>query len=163
MAGEANGTNKGGDGQDVRKRLEQLQADFLKEMDFPEEYLTPAYQHGVALYENGRYEEAGQVFGFLAACHSTNPRLWKALGAAHKMCGRHAEAITAFSLAVKTGSEDPWVPVHAAECLMHMQRYPEAVAALKHAALAAETSEEAPAVRRRLNALIEGVERSLAA
>jgi len=162
MAGAANGTGNGADG-DVRARLQKLQAAFLETLDFPQEYLTPAYRHGVTLYEHGRYDEAAQVFRFLAACDCSNPRIWKALGAAHKMSGRFDEAVAAFGIAVNTGSLDPWVPVHAAECLMHLERSPEAIAAMKQAALVADVSEDGLEVHRRLGALIEGVERSLAA
>ena len=160
MAGQTNGTN----GAAGREQLRQANAAIRDALDFPEEYLAPAYRHGVALYEHHRYAEAGEVFQFLAACDCTNPALWKALGASRKMLGRHEEAVAAFGMAVASGSTDPWVPVHAAECLMHLHRYPEAVAALRHAAGAAKLSpEEAPDLGRRLGALLQGVERSLAA
>ena len=93
----------------------------------------------------------------------TNPTFWKALGSARKMAGRHAEAVAAFGVAVKAGAADPWIPVHAAECLMHLRRYPEALAALRHATAASRLADaEAPALRQRIGALVEGVERSLA-
>jgi len=148
----------------VQEQLQGATAAFRESLDFPEDYIAPAYKHGVALYDHGRYEEAEQVFLFLAACDCTNSALWKALGSARKMAGRFEEAVAAFALADKLGATDPWLLVHAAECLMHLQRYAEATAALRHAHLVSDvTGERAPAFRRRLEALVEGVERALAA
>jgi type III secretion system low calcium response chaperone LcrH/SycD len=148
----------------ARKQLRSASEQIRDALEFPEEYMAPAYQHGVALYDHGRYDEAGEVFGFLAACDCTNPVLWKALGSARKMAGRYAEAVDAFGLAVKAGASDPWIPSHAAECLMHLQQYPEALAAIQHAALVAEIAgEDSIVLRRRLRALIEGVERAVPA
>jgi type III secretion system low calcium response chaperone LcrH/SycD len=141
-----------------------MNAVLRESLDFPEEYMEPAYRHGVALYEHGRFAEAEQVFLFLAACDCTNPTLWKALGSAHKMTGKHDEAVAAFGMAVSAGANDPWIPVHAAECLMHMQRFREALAALRHATLSSSVAgPEAPALRRRVGALLQGVENAVAA
>src|SRR4051812_870486 len=93
----------------AREQLDQT-ADAVREsLDFPAEYMEPAYRHGVTLYQHGQYDEAAKVFALLAACESGNPVLWKALGSVHKMTGKHEEAVAAFGLAVATGTTDPWV------------------------------------------------------
>ena len=132
-----------------------LAADAVREsLDFPAEYMEPAYRHGVMLYEHGQYEEAGKVFGLLAACETGNPVLWKALGSVHKVTGKHDEAVAAFGLAVSTGGTDPWIPVHAAECLLHLRRFKEATAALEHAELVADDAgSEAAGLKNRIGAL----------
>jgi type III secretion system low calcium response chaperone LcrH/SycD len=145
-----------------RAQLREAGSELRAAMGFPEELLGPAYRHGVSLYEHGRYAEAEKVFLVLVACDVTNHRVWKSLASARKMAGRHADAVAAYEMASKTGSPDPWVPVHAAECLLHLKRHGRAVAALRHAfALSEFAPTEAPALRQRIAALLAGLERTL--
>jgi len=148
----------------AREQLNQAAAAVRESLDFPAEYMEPAYRHAVLLYNHGRYDEAAKVFALLAACDTGNPVLWKALGSVHKMTGNHDEAAAAYRLAVATGINDPWVPVHAAECLLHLRNFDDARSALKDAELAAAgAGSDAVILKNRIGALMKSVDANASA
>ncbi len=117
------------------------------------------YQLGHGFYEQGRYSEAFQTFSLLVIYDHLEARYVMGLAGAAQMLGRHTDALQHYATAAMIRLDDPLPMFHAAECLIALQRLPEAIDSLE---LAAElANEKHPVVAARANALLAVVKERL--
>lgn len=114
------------------------------------------YQLGYGFYAQGRYSEAFRAFSMLVMYDHLEPRYMMGLAGAMQMLGRHTDALQQYMTAGLIMLDDPTPMFHAAECLISLQRLPEAVESLKLAADLA--GENHPAVKARAEALLQIVQ-----
>lgn len=81
-------------------------------------------------YENGRYQEALPLFRFLTVHHPLIRKHWMGLGATYQMMKNPTEALSCYEIAAIQESNDPFVHLHAADCLFALDKIPEALVAL---------------------------------
>ncbi len=94
-----------------------------------EEIYALAYR----LYENGKYDEAGQLFRLLTFADLTASKHWMGLGAAYQMLKEYEEAAAAYAAAALTDANNPYAPLHGAECLLELGKWEGALDALLNA------------------------------
>lgn len=95
-------------------------------------YAPDPAQHLVSLYlQSDRLNEAEAALARALRCCPTNPTAHFLLSRVHRRRGRLDEAVAAALKAMALGLDRPYVRLHAAEVLMHMQRGEEAVEILR--------------------------------
>ena len=71
---------------------------------------------GERFLEEGRNEDAVDLFLFLTAMAPQNGSLWSLLGSAEQECGRFEAALQGYSLAIVSDEEDPLPHIFSAQC-----------------------------------------------
>ncbi|WP_081494943.1 SycD/LcrH family type III secretion system chaperone [Bradyrhizobium liaoningense] len=94
------------------------------------EELEALYALGYRHYCCGKYERALSFFRFLCLHRHTDARSWLSLAAASQMLEDTEGAVQAYRLAALLNSEDPQIPLRAAECLVKLGRPAAAIVAL---------------------------------
>ncbi|MFD4840238.1 SycD/LcrH family type III secretion system chaperone [Achromobacter sp. NPDC058515] len=110
------------------------------------------YQLGHGLYEQGRYSDAFKAFSMLVIYDHLEPRYLMALGGASQMLDRYSDALVQYGAAAMISLDDPLPMFHSAECLVAMERLPEAAESLE-LALSLCVAEAHEPVRARAQAL----------
>ncbi|MFD0669009.1 SycD/LcrH family type III secretion system chaperone [Ramlibacter sp. MAHUQ-53] len=87
-----------------------------------------AVAHG--LYEQGRYQDAVHVFGYLALNDHMEPRFAIGLGASLQMAGRLEDALKVYTVAIVLDPADPAPTFHLSECLLSLGRVDDALESL---------------------------------
>lgn len=100
------------------------------------------YQTGFVFYEQKRYTDAAKIFAFLVTLDHMNPKYLSALGGATYMLGLYEDALKHYAAATLIGIRDPLPCFHAAECLVALNRVPEAIKTLELAREMAGQKEE---------------------
>jgi type III secretion system low calcium response chaperone LcrH/SycD len=95
-----------------------------------DEELEALYALGYRYYCCGKYEHALSFFRFLCLHRHTDARSWLSLAAASQMLEDTEGAVQAYRLAALLNSEDPQIPLRAAECLVKLGRRAAATVAL---------------------------------
>ncbi|MFH0302307.1 SycD/LcrH family type III secretion system chaperone [Bradyrhizobium sp. 31Argb] len=95
-----------------------------------DEELEALYALGYRYYCCGKYEHALSFFRFLCLHRHTDARSWLSLAAASQMLEDAEGAVQAYRLAALLTSEDPQMPLRAAECFVKLGRPAAAIVAL---------------------------------
>ncbi|QOZ36253.1 SycD/LcrH family type III secretion system chaperone [Bradyrhizobium sp. CCBAU 53421] len=95
-----------------------------------DEEIEALYTLGYRYYCCGKYEHALSFFRFLCLHRHTDARSWLSLAAASQMLEDTEGAVQAYKLAALLNSEDPQIPLRAAECLVKLGRPAAAIVAL---------------------------------
>ncbi|WP_420969609.1 SycD/LcrH family type III secretion system chaperone [Bradyrhizobium sp. B120] len=95
-----------------------------------DEELEALYVLGYRYYCCGKYEHALSFFRFLCLHRHTDARSWLSLAAASQMLEDTEGAVQAYRLAALLNSEDPQIPLRAAECFVKLGRPAAAMVAL---------------------------------
>jgi type III secretion system low calcium response chaperone LcrH/SycD len=82
--------------------------------------LEAVYAVGHGLYAAGKYDDALDFFRVLCLCRQTESRYWFGFGAASQVLGDHANAVQAYGMAALFDSENPQIPLRAAECFIKL-------------------------------------------
>ena len=88
------------------------------------------YQMAYGLYEQGRYSDALKLFSSLVMQDHHEPRYLFALGSTCQVLGRHTDALQHYMAAAVENADDPLPIFHAAECLIAMHHFSEAIDSL---------------------------------
>ncbi|WFU14900.1 SycD/LcrH family type III secretion system chaperone [Bradyrhizobium sp. CB3481] len=91
--------------------------------------LEALYVFGHRYYRCGKYEHALSFFRFLCLHRHTDARFWLGLAGASQVLGRAEVAVRAYSLAGVLNSQDPQIPLRAAECFLKLKRPTAAIGA----------------------------------
>ncbi|MFL9950529.1 SycD/LcrH family type III secretion system chaperone [Paraburkholderia agricolaris] len=81
-----------------------------------------AYSVGHQMYEQGSYEDALQIFGFLMTLDYLDRRFALAFGACLQMLGRYEAALKYYVLCVTLDPNDYTPALHMAECFLQLGR-----------------------------------------
>ncbi|WP_198031295.1 SycD/LcrH family type III secretion system chaperone [Bradyrhizobium sp. th.b2] len=95
-----------------------------------DEELEALYALGYRYYCCGKYERALSFFRFLCLHRHTDARYWLSLAATSQVLEDTEGAVQAYGLAALLNSEDPQIPLRAAECLVKLGRPAAAIVAL---------------------------------
>ena len=93
--------------------------------------LEAVYALGHGFYASGQFSDALDFFRFLCIHRHTDARFWFGYGAASQMLGQTENAVHAYGLTALLDSEDPQVPLRAAECFVKLDQGPAARNALE--------------------------------
>jgi type III secretion system low calcium response chaperone LcrH/SycD len=100
-------------------------------MDFSKEKLEAVYATGYQFFNQGKYEKAMKLFGFLLIHEQSDRRFFIAFGTCLQMLSAPEEAIKYLGIASVWEPSDPLPSVQIAECLLSLNRSSEAYDLLK--------------------------------
>jgi tetratricopeptide (TPR) repeat protein len=115
------------------------------------------YDFGFRNYQMGQFAAAEYWWGYTSLFDSERDRNWVSLGMAYQRQQKYQEAVNAFSLAVHHGGENPWAPLHAAECHLQLQNVDKAANALDCAEEWIGNGNEQELLRKRIAMLRRGI------
>jgi type III secretion system low calcium response chaperone LcrH/SycD len=98
---------------------------------FSKEKLEAVYTTGYQFFNQGKYEKAMKLFGFLLIHEQSDRRFYIAFGTCLQILNAPEEAIKYLSIASVWEPSDPVPAVQIAECLISMKRSSEAYDLLK--------------------------------
>ena len=101
--------------------------------------LEALYTLGSKKYESGEYKAAQDIFMMLCRLDPFAGRNFRALGSALQMEKKYDRALKAYAAAVSLDMDDATASLHAGECLMLLNKMPEARAALEGCLIQAES------------------------
>lgn len=128
-------------------------------LDITEDEREAMYQLGHGFYQQGRYSDAFKAFSLLVIWDHLEPRYLVALGGACQMLGRYTDALQHFMTATLSRLDDPVPPYHCAECLIALERLPEALESLSLSLTLAGDGH--PVVKARADALMASIKTKL--
>ncbi len=102
----------------------------LQQLELSPEVEEALYVQGYSQYQQGHYKEAGQCFQRLAAGCRKNSRYWFALAACYQMLQYYDGAVAFYLYAAMLSPENPFLYLHAAECLFSLNKIEAALSAL---------------------------------
>ena len=85
---------------------------------YTEDEMEAVYNFAHNAYQQRKYDEARQLFQFLAENDHTESRFWMGLAASHQMSGTHQQALTAYAMAALLDGTNPRPALHACECYL---------------------------------------------
>jgi type III secretion system low calcium response chaperone LcrH/SycD len=132
---------------------------FAESQGLSEDELEALYGVAYNLYNQGQYDDSDKLFRLLCFLDHLDRRFWMGLGAVRQSLKRHADAIEAYSVAAVLDTEDPVVPLHAAECFLALGRLEEADSAITGALHYAGNEPRHKRVRDRAEALQQALQR----
>lgn len=94
------------------------------------QHLIYAASHG--LYNQGDYKKAEDLFTQLIISDPYSGKYWKGIASCKQMQKKFEEALYAWSVCALIADPDPFPHFHAAECLISLEKYEEALKALLH-------------------------------
>ncbi len=100
------------------------------------------YQVSYAHYKQGKYDEAAGLFRFLTMADTANKKYWMGLAASLQQSKRYLEAIEAYELAAALDPADPYVHIHASDCLFGLGKQKDGLYALDCAERAVKLHKE---------------------
>lgn len=83
-----------------------------------DESMDAIYSIAYNLYQNSKYEDAHKVFQFLCFYDHYEKKYWMGLAACRQMLKKYQEAVDAYGFAAMLDTDDPKVPLYAADCLL---------------------------------------------
>ena len=98
---------------------------------FEEKDMEVIYSMGYQLYNHGKYKDAEDVFKFLSFYNHLERKYLMGLGACRQMLKNYEGAVQAYGYAAMLDVEDPSAHLHAADCLLALERLGEAESALE--------------------------------
>lgn len=110
-----------------------------------------------SLYQGGRYDKAKSAFKFLCMYDHTEPKWWVGLGATMQRLKDFEGAVKAYGYATLMDVEDPKPQLHAGYCLLALEKYDEAQAALEGTVIASGTDPKNKEFKAQAEALLKVV------
>ena len=122
---------------------------------YTDEEFDALYTLAYNLYNQGKYGEALNAFGFLLMHDQLERKYYKAFGSCQQMLRRYPEAIRNYSAAAMLDPMDPEPTFHTAECLVAMNMPDDARDALKFVVAITEGEPKYRTMRDRAKSMIE--------
>lgn len=97
---------------------------------YTDDEMEAVYTLGFNYYNQGKFEEAMRLFGFLLMHDQMERRYYKAFGSCQHMLKKYTEAIRNYSMASLFDLSDPEPTFHTAECMIALGMKQEAKEAL---------------------------------
>lgn len=99
----------------------------------PQEEIEHLYALAHHYYENKKYKDSGELFRLLMIADGEDPRHWMGLAASCQQNKQYHEAIAIYVFAGRLDPENPYLPLHTAECLFAIKEVEKGLEALKFA------------------------------
>ena len=87
---------------------------------YSDDEMEAVYHFAHNAYRQRKYEDAKELFRFLAENDHTESRFWMGFAATWQMTGGHEQAATAYGVAAVLDATNPRPPLHACECYLAM-------------------------------------------
>ncbi|HYC37691.1 MAG TPA: SycD/LcrH family type III secretion system chaperone [Usitatibacter sp.] len=113
------------------------------------------YALGYNLYNQGKFGEALQAFGWLLMHDQLERKYYKAFGSCLQMLKRYEEAVRNYSMASILDLTDPEPTFHTAECMVALGMPKEAIEALEMVLLDTKDKPDYQVMNQRARAMIE--------
>tara|TARA_B100001248_G_scaffold241598_1_gene208388 strand:- start:61470 stop:61970 length:501 start_codon:yes stop_codon:yes gene_type:complete len=91
---------------------------FREVQGISDESMDAIYSIAYSLYQNSKYEDAHKVFQFLCFYDHYEKRYWLGLAACRQMLKEYEGAVDAYGFAAFLDTDDPKIPLYAADCLL---------------------------------------------
>ncbi|HLB33873.1 MAG: CesD/SycD/LcrH family type III secretion system chaperone [Verrucomicrobia bacterium RIFCSPHIGHO2_12_FULL_41_10] len=117
------------------------------------------YNQSYNLYTAKKYEEAGNLFRWMALNHHIDKRAWMGIGACNQMLKQYNEAIAAYSYAAILDVDDPLAAYHSIDCHLALKNYPQALSALEAVILLSADKPEYAAIKKRSEGMRDTLEK----
>jgi type III secretion system low calcium response chaperone LcrH/SycD len=148
-------------GSEIEKNLDAILDHFLTSGGvfkdahaISDEEMEAIYSVAYNLYENGKYDDALQVFKFLCFFDHMEKKYWLGLGAVRQMLRQYDDAVNAYSMAAMLDIDDPAPASHAADCLLLAGKKEEAESALNFVLEFAPETEQGKPFRQRAESVL---------
>lgn len=130
------------------KQFSQIVDDFLNNQKtlkdlkgITNEEMEACYAAAYNLYNNGRFDDADNIFTMLCYYDNRQPKYWMGLGATRQMRKLYEAAAEAYGMGFMLNFTDPRFPFHAADCFLAIKDYDRARKALVAVIEVVKTSE----------------------
>lgn len=107
-------------------------------LEFSPDALSTLYSLAFHLYQNGKHHDSKQVFRFLTLSDPLERRYWMGLASSYQMLKDYRSALECYSIAAVQDPNDPYVHLHAADCLFATGQIHTAIKTLESAIAVAE-------------------------
>jgi len=125
---------------------------------YTDEEFDALYALGYNFYNQGKFAEALQAFGFLLMHDQMERKYYKAFASCQQMLKRYEEAVRNYSMASILDMTDPEPTFHTAECMVALNMPEEAKQALGFVIKDTEGRPEYAAMAERAKAMIQVLE-----
>ena len=122
---------------------------------YTDEEFDALYTLAYNFYNQGKYSEALQAFGFLLMHDQLERKYYKAFGSCLQMLKRYEEAIRNYSMASILDLTDPEPTFHTAECMVAIGMPKEAMEALQYVLNDTKSKPDYAAMHERATAMME--------
>jgi|EndMetStandDraft_7_1072992.scaffolds.fasta_scaffold457703_2 type III secretion system low calcium response chaperone LcrH/SycD len=122
---------------------------------YTDEEFEALYALGYNFYNQGKFAEALQAFGFLLMHDQLERKYYKAFGSCQQMLKRYEEAIRNYSMASVLDLTDPEPTFHTAECMVGLGMPAEAIEALEIVVAQTKGKAERQVMHDRAKAMID--------
>jgi len=129
---------------------------------FTDDEMEAIYSVGYNLLQNGKAEDAENVFRFLCFFDHLEKKFWLGLGMCRKAQKNFAGAVDAFGFAGLLDVKDPRAPMHAAECHIALGNREAALSGLYAAAKFCGDVEKYQPIKDRAQAMTKVLEAAAA-
>lgn len=143
----------------IARRVAEGVTTLQEELGLDERALEAVYALAFNLYEQGKYEDARKIFGFLLILNPLVHKYWFGLASVCRMAGDRERAAAGYFLSTMTDAGRPEPYLYLAECLAALGDREGAAETLKKAVAAAETAGSAR-IGRRAAIMLEALERN---
>lgn len=124
-----------------------------------EETAKELYSFGYALYQQDRYSDAAEIFLYLTFCSKTDGKNFMALGACYQAQADFQKASQLYRCSIDLGYSDPAVHLHLGECLLRLNKKPEAVKEFRLTAILTSDQENYLELFEKASAMVELAEK----
>jgi type III secretion system low calcium response chaperone LcrH/SycD len=111
-------------------------------LGFSPEIMEMIYQHGYNLFQNGKYQDALNVFNILRQLDNSSPRYTFAIAACHHYAKEYLDAAANYSIYKYMDPLNPIPSFHLYDCYMKTDHTMSALLAIQEALVLAERSPE---------------------
>ena|SRR6187402_468667 len=122
---------------------------------YTDEEFDALYALGYNFYNQGKFAEALQAFGFLLMHDQLERKYYKAFGSCQQMLKRYEDAVRNYSIASILDLTDPEPTFHSAECMVALGMPAEAIEALEIVVEATKGKAERQVMHDRAQAMME--------
>jgi len=119
--------------------------------------LEVIYTLGFTLYNQAKYEDAGNIFLFLTQLNPKVGAFWSALGTAEERLGELKDAANAYLLAAELEFDTLSPYLHAAKCLLKLGRANDAKKVLQVAIDRSETESDLKKYQKDAEQMLQGI------
>lgn len=125
--------------------------------------IDAGYAQAYRLIDVGQAEQAETLLELLCQLDHYQSRLFMALGVARQMQRKYERALDAYGVAALHDTDNPHVPMRAAECFMATQRYSDAASAAEACVMLCGHRTEFASIRKRAETVLGSSRRKLGA
>lgn len=126
-------------------------------LQLSDDVMEGIYAHAYNMYNRGLYQEASHIFRLLIILDATEPKYLMGLAACLHMQKQYESATAMYMLCSATDPDNPLPPYHAADCLIKVEAWTEAIIALEQAVKEAGKQEQYRVLVERAQLMIESL------